>query len=420
MNRENTNKSDINDTTWDFRGEDTKNLTHGFHNYPAMMIPQVARRLMREYKPSTGKGILLDPFCGSGTSLVEAKVHGLNAYGIDINPLARLIAHVKTNPIPHSALEKTLQSILWDFDQEVNRADISIPDLFNLDYWFAKPVAVNLQALANAIGQVDDINIKDFFLIPFSETVREVSYTRNSEFKLYRIPQNRLAKHNPNVINVFHKKALRNIQGMQEFNRVYKERCWTRILDEDTRLQTSIPESSVDLVVTSPPYGDSKTTVAYGQYSRLSLQWLGYDYKETRSIDKKALGGVMAHRQDVASLSVTLAATIDLVAKSDERRADEVYSFYKDFEQCFIEIARVVKSGGYVCLVVGNRTVKGIRIPTDQIFIDMSTRHGLKYLKTIYRNIPNKRLPLRNSPSNVAGMTSPTILKESIVILRKE
>lgn len=412
------NPSGMDDPTWDFRGANTKELTHCFHNYPAMMIPQVARRLIHNYGPGHQQGILLDPFCGSGTSLVEAKVRGLNAYGIDINPLARLLARVKTTSIPGSKLSKALNEILNGYDAKIKEGKLDVPDFFNIDYWFSEQAMFQLQALIESINQIKEINIKEFFLVPFSETVREVSYTRNSEFKLFRMPTEKLGKHKPEVKGIFREKVLRNIQGMSDFNRVQKSKVWTKVLDEDTRTQTGIPASSVDLVVTSPPYGDSKTTVAYGQFSRLSLQWMGYDYKESRSIDKQALGGRVTARQHPEVLSKTLEQILSRIAASSEPRADEVFSFYWDFDLCFSEIARVMKPGGYICMVVGNRTVKGHTIPTDEIFVEMSQRHDMVHQKTLFRNIPNKRMPSRNSPTNIAGKTSSTILKESILIFK--
>ena len=76
------------DMSWDFRKSNTKEYTHCFHNYPAMMIPQVARKLLERY--GVPGGWLLDPYCGTGTSMVEASLFGMNAIGCDINPLVRL------------------------------------------------------------------------------------------------------------------------------------------------------------------------------------------------------------------------------------------------------------------------------------------------------------------------------------------
>ena len=82
---------------WEYRTANTKEYTHGIHPYPAMMIPQVARRLIQDY--GREEGVLLDPYCGTGTTLLEAMLANLDSIGTDLNPLARLIARTKTAPI---------------------------------------------------------------------------------------------------------------------------------------------------------------------------------------------------------------------------------------------------------------------------------------------------------------------------------
>ena len=95
------------DDTWDFRTANTKQYTHCFHSYPAMMIPQVAARILDEFGKNAK--LLFDPYCGTGTSLVEANLIGINAIGTDINPLARLIAKVKTTVISIESLDSHLK-----------------------------------------------------------------------------------------------------------------------------------------------------------------------------------------------------------------------------------------------------------------------------------------------------------------------
>ncbi|MEM3827929.1 MAG: DNA methyltransferase [Conexivisphaerales archaeon] len=87
----------IEDENWDFAGEDTQYFTHGLHPYPARMVPQIAGRLLRRLVHVND--VVLNPFCGSGGVLVEARLVGLNSIGIDINPLACLLAEVKSSPI---------------------------------------------------------------------------------------------------------------------------------------------------------------------------------------------------------------------------------------------------------------------------------------------------------------------------------
>ena len=96
---------------WDFKGEHTKEYTHGFHTYPAMMIPQIARKLINLYGKEAKT--LLDPFCGSGTSIVEASLtpHIKKIYATDLNPLATLLTNIKTTPISIGLLEDTYNEI---------------------------------------------------------------------------------------------------------------------------------------------------------------------------------------------------------------------------------------------------------------------------------------------------------------------
>lgn len=92
---------------WDFKSYQTKTYTHGFHTYPAMFIPQVARKLIEVF--SSEHDTVCDIFCGSGTTLVESSLLNRNSIGIELNPLAVLIAKVKTTPIDPQTLTNNLK-----------------------------------------------------------------------------------------------------------------------------------------------------------------------------------------------------------------------------------------------------------------------------------------------------------------------
>jgi len=397
--------------SWDFKESDTKEFTHCIHTYPAMMIPQIARRLIYLYGKESKT--LLDPFMGSGTSLVEASLvpHIKEAYGFDLNPLAYLISKVKTTPINLEILEKELPHILNTKEYE------ELPKFKNLEFWFKPKVIENLAILKTAINKIPDNDTKDFFKVVLSETIRNVSNTRNSEFKLYRMEKEKLEKYNPNVFLEFEKIAKQNINGMKEYIKVRTSK------KTEPKLFSSMDElpiknESIDIIVTSPPYGDSKTTVAYGQFSRLALEWL--DYKNITSLDNRLLGGKASKKIEVKINSPTLKKTIDKIKDKDEKRAREVLSFYEDFDKVIIQLNRVLAKNGFVCFVVGNRTIKGINIPTDKIMSEMFMDCGdYKYLETYTRAIPNKRMPSLNSPSNKIGDKVTTMCNEFIFVLQK-
>ena len=403
---------------WDYASADTKTHTHCYHIYPAMMIPQVARRLIHTY----GKGaeLLLDPFCGSGTSLVEARLAGLNAVGLDINPFAVLLARTKTADYDPILVRKQAHALRNYVDDLLKHGiQPEPPQFFNIDYWFKPEAKRDLALLRYAIEQAIPTETRDFFLVAFAATVRESSNTRLDEYKLYRIPESKLHAYTPRVFETFWERVGRNLRGLEEFFQERVPATHVQIYERDLRQGIPLPTATVDLIVTSPPYGDSQTTVAYGQFSRLVLQWLGYDDDTAKSIDRRALGGKIAPVQ-ARYESPSLATALEAIAQACPKRAKQVNQFYDDFALCFPEITRVVKPNGYACFVVGNRTVKGVRIPTDQILIEIASCFGWRHLTTHHRNIPNKRMPLRNSPTNKAGELSPTMTEEHIVILQKQ
>ena len=409
------------DSSWDFASADTKEFTHCFHSYPAMMIPQVARKLLKLYgKEST---TLVDPFMGSGSVLVEGEIHPTigKMYGLDINPLTMLIANVKVTPIKPEKLEAEFASLMENVKSKKN-LDLGFYNLNNINFWFKQNVISDLSKLKSAIDEIENKNIKNFFLTCFSQTTRKVSNTRQGEFKLYRIEEKKLEEHAPNVFGIFEAIVSKNIKGMTAYYsniKLLDKDIKVNTFKEDSRLKTSIPSDSCDILVTSPPYGDSRTTVAYGQFSRLSSQLLGYPYEEIRKVDQLGLGGKPIPINDSLQ-SDHLKESLDKISAIDNLRALDVFSFYYDFDKCIDEINRIMKTGAYLCFVVGNRTVKGIQIPTDDIITELFVARGnYEHIKTYIRKIPNKKMPKANSPTNVKGQTSSTMNEEYIVILKK-
>jgi DNA modification methylase len=405
------------DFSWDFRQSNTKTLTHCYHNYPAMMIPQVAERILTEYGAQAA--LLFDPYCGTGTSLVEANLKGINAVGTDLNPLARLIAQTKTAKINLQILDlylKDFSDYLFSLMFKLDKVSVVIPQVKNLDFWFDKSVQEKLAVIKEFILQISDNDVANFFKVAFSETVRESSWTRNSEFKLFRMTAEQMQKFNPDVFGLMQNKLARNHTGLKAFL-AERPKAESRVFGFNTAEKIeNIADESVDIVVTSPPYGDSRTTVAYGQFSRLANEWL--DVESANQVDNNLMGGRKQAR--VCSFnSRALNESLDKISAVDEKRAKEVSSFYSDYKNSIKNIAPVIISGGYACYVVGNRNVKGITLPTDEITKNFFENQGFEHIETVIRNIPNKRMPSKNSPSNVVGKTGETMSNEFIVIMQK-
>jgi len=407
------------DETWDFKGVDTKEFTHCFHAYPAMMIPQVARRIISEF--GSGVNEIFDPYCGTGTSLVEANLAGINAVGTDLNPLARLLASAKTTLIDIHLLQEHIhqfRDLTFNLDFTLQIPEAPVPEIKNAEFWFSPLALRKLAFVRSFILEISQPEIQNFFFVAFSETVRESSYTKKREFKLVR---NREIDpdFNPNVFGIMESKLQRNLSGLARYQSAPGAKGSSRIFDFNT--VDGIPsgifrDGLVDMVVTSPPYGDSSTTVAYGQYSRLANEWLGVT--DANQIDNRLMGGRKS-KSPRHALSPLVEEVCNIITAEDPKRALDVIAFYQDYAASIANVAATIRPGGYACYVVGNRTVKGLTIPTDEITARLFEANGFRHLKTNVRNIPGKRMPLKNSPSNVPGQTGATMKNEYIVICQK-
>lgn len=454
---------------WDFKNDDVREYTHGIHNYPAMMVCPISRNIIRLIQDIKPVYTLMDPFMGSGTVLVEGMLAGVNEiYGSDINPFAVYLSTVKTNRLDINELQKEVNDLYdrildkyslysmqineadgiirfkYDLDLTAkdgwgkdapkylrsfvtdNQIDIPIPDFKNIGYWFKPKVILLLSLIREEIKKIADKKIREFVFVAFSETIRFVSNRRNGEFKMFRMKANKVDEFNPDVIKEFTTILDRNIEKMNSFNEACEEKdvkCNIHISDESASTLDYVPDEFIDLVITSPPYGDSRTTVAYGEYSRLSLQWLdlyNLTEKEIMGIDKSLMGGMKYRNGFEYNIpSQTLRDSLERIKDIDLERAGDVFSFYSDLRDSIKNIAQKTKSGGYQFWVVGNRTVKGKLLLTDQIISEIAQSYQLEHVYTVDRNIINKVMPSQNSPTNEVGKKASTMTNEHIVVLRK-
>lgn len=407
------------DDTWNFQTANTKEYTHCYHTYPAMMIPQVARTLIEQYAPKGKCELLFDPYMGSGTSLVEASIKGINCVGTDINPLARLIAQAKITHFNTSEIEKHLSEVqLFSFiyqSENVKNTDFS--RISNYSFWYSDDVLLKLSFISQFIDNIEVEN-QLFFKIALSEVVREVSFTRNGEFKRFKMAADKIKTFRPDVFRLFEDKLTRNLKGLQEYNSIKNNLC-IQTLDFNTVLdipQEILPNNSVDMIVTSPPYGDSHTTVAYGQFSRWANEW--FNLPNAKNLDNLLMGG--KRQKEAIFETQTIKNELQQIEQADCKRYSEVVAFLNDYYNSIKNIAPAVRSGGRICYVVGNRNVKGVQIPLDYFTAEMFEKQGFNHDKTIVRRIPNKRMPSKTSPTNKPGAKVDTMSNEYIVIMTKK
>jgi hypothetical protein len=391
------------------------------------MIPQITDTLLEIFIEtgvvSTGE-VVYDPFVGSGTTIVSAKQAQLHGVGNDINPYAVKLTQTKTNPIRQS----DLQSIWFDITENILSTldSISAGDYTDTNInsgWFPEKQESQLLYIRSQLDDLEDsyrVELVRPFRIILGTIARKCSFQRNGEYKRYRMPEEDRETHNPSVKELFIETGDSVVDRLIQFSNSYEETPEAEIYLEDSR-DSSVPDASVDAVITSPPYGDHDTTVAYGQFSRdPSIIAFGNTKSEMLDVDKTGLGGRYSEA-DVTNLvakSDTLAKTVEELDAVDGR-SDDALQFFQDYFLVMEDVHRVLKQNQPVVWVVANRTMSRVPIPTQLITKELCESIGFSHSITLPRSIPSKTLPWDNAPENETGNTGSLMADENIVILTK-
>lgn len=408
------------DMSWAFEGADTKYLTHDIHRYPAKFIPQLARRIIEEY---SNKGeIILDPFCGSGTALLEARLVERHAIGVDLNPVAYYVSKVKTNPINPQQLKK-----MWDkFSHKLSPIfgfnmvePYPLPEkaLEVLSAWIPEKQLQDMRRLFTLIMGVDDEQFKDFLLVAFSNIQKNCSWWLMKSVK----PTRDFKKKVPDVIPTFVKQVEKMIKKNNQLWEVLKHsKTWVRVFKADTRQLSSFVRDTVDLILFSPPY---VTSYEYVDVHKLSIIWLE-QVKELRELKQYFIGSVSARPKNVKVRSQIAMDIVNELSRKDKRLAKAVKTYFEDMQLSFEEMDKVLKDGGVVAIVIGNTKLKSVDVKNAEVFAEMFMNMGYELERVIKRPIPSKNLPTVRDPktgkfTSVRNHHVKVYPHEFILLLRK-
>jgi hypothetical protein len=420
---------------WSFRGNAAREHSHGYFQYPAMMVPEMISDLIRtiiEVKPSTKA--ILDPFAGSGTVLTEAMLQGRDFLARDVNPLAVLLCKVKRGPFfPEAMREKAADLLDRIKNDKKQRIEVAFP---GRDKWFAASAAIELSRIRRAIEIEPMLWARRFFWIALAETVRTSSNSRTSTFKLHIRSEAERATRDVKPVDTFTTVLQDNLESLDaltaellEHNHLDRGHYDGTVVVEqhDARVEKSNGTTRYDLLVTSPPYGDNVTTVPYGQHAYLPLQWIELSdiddaidadcIKTTHEIDFRSLGGsrrnAIKRTKDLKEISPSFAATLKALADEPIDRSTRVAGFIKDLNASLDPILKLLRRNSYLIWTVGNRRVAKRPVPLDAILSELLQERKVVPIAAISRDIPTKRMAVKNS------ITS-TMDAESILVFRKD
>ena len=410
----------------------TERYTHYIHPYPAKLLPSIPYFFLNTEKFCPRNGVVLDPFCGSGTVLLEAILSGRNALGADSNPIARLISEAKTKYIDADTLHLSLNCILKKaYKDKLDR----LFDFPNRDYWFTHNAQIQLARLLYAIKAIKNHSIKVFYLTCFSNIVKKASYADPRIYVPVKIkPErfhdrpalfNQLIKKSEslkdiNVYDLFKAVSLENIQRVGTLESVSCENT-VNLVSSDARFLSKkiggkerLEDESVDLVLTSPPYAGAQK---YIRSSRLSLNWLGMgDSSCIKNLESKNIGRECFDKNELLINKTGVIDAdylIDKIKTIDKTRACIVSTYLNEMRKAIKESYRVLKKGGFMILVVGSNKVCGYDFNTPLFLNKIAEEFGMQTELQLVDSIKKYgMITIRNTTASI-------IESEYIIVLKK-
>ena len=377
------------DPSWAFAGKtrkETAYITHGYHRYPAKFIPQIVFRLAEKYTKKND--LIVDPFGGCGTTMVEAKVMGRKSIGVDINPVAVLIAKVKSTPIDPLKLEKEFIDLKYKLSSYNSKTKIKILEHERIDYWFKPEEKRKLAFILSEISKIKNQDVRDFFYCGFSNILKNCSIWMQKSNK----PTRDFKKKPSEPFQAFYRQIKMMLRGNAKFYELLKEKnnlkTFCKIYCTDAR-KIPTKNNTVSLIVTSPPY---VTSYEYADLHQLSALW--FEYTKNISDFRKRFIGTSHNGVKEIILNSKIAEKIKQdLEKKNKKLAKEVTIYFSEMNQCFKEMKRILKKNGQACIVIGNTSLKGVEILNAEVFAEQMQNLGFKIDDIIKREIPSKNLP---------------------------
>jgi SAM-dependent methyltransferase len=398
-------------------------LTHWIHSYPAKMFHRIPQTILDQLSAKKKLNIL-DPFCGSGTVLLESIIRGHHAVGIDVNPLARLISKVKVTPLEAEGLVKLSRTILGGAKKR--KAKVMPHEV--LDFWFKAESREALESLRNQILRVEQPSDREFFSVCLSSIVRRASFADPTipppvrlNPRRARLANNRYKRHleaaqsinKQDVFDLFQLVAERNIMRMRSLTNIRGLGSAIICSDSSEAANTGLKDASVDLVITSPPYCGAQK---YARSTRLEMLLLGHSRDAISDVDRKTLGTERVSRKVRFEPPGGLPGASRIFRMIDARNSvrANIFATYSSYIVRFAEeLFRVLKPGGEAFVTFGADWVAGVRVDCSQLFARAATLNGLAHISTLIDSIPSRGMI-------TARHTSAALIKdERVVWVRK-
>lgn len=422
---------------------------HYIHYYPGRIYPYIPLYILSLADFSDLDGYVLDPFAGSGTILLESIINPIlkrNAFGVEINPIARLISKVKTTVIDFSEIDRLMRELFTLYSRREDTSEY-VPRFDNLNFWFSYNAIEKLSKLRYAIERLDaSEEYKDFFWVCFSSIVRKVSKAdpyipppvllklkkyKNNPHKYQKLQNFLKDAKNPNVWTLFenavknNRVKIENLSKIEELknSKIKAEVIWDdakniqigRLVERgrlDKNYTKRLP-SNIDIIFTSPPY---LTAQKYIRTNKLELYWLGYTKDELIELERNSIGSErISAKSEITSFGVdSIDSLVDYALSKDKARGIMVYKYFENMIKVLDKMNGLLNENGYAIFVVGNNKVLGKKANTYRLLTDAAIKLNFSEVVTLKDEIRTRSM--MTSRNGTGGL----IKEEYIIILKKK
>lgn len=359
------------------------------HPFPARMAPEIALEKIQSLNPDQ---TVLDPMAGSGMVLAQAVRYGINAIGLDLDPLAELISRVGTTPVDEDEAKAGLNTLLGQCAKM--SGEVFLPWIDEdaettnfINFWFAPKQKAQLRNLSFHLF-AQPINVSDNVRNAIKVALSRLIITKEPKASLARDtahsrPHRTIQKNDFDVLSAMPPSLDHVLSALG----VSSIKAKAKTFLGDARHLTVVENDTIDCIVTSPPYLNA---IDYMRGHRLSLVWLGYRLGELRKIREVTIG---SERSLNSMLSENFAEILaELGLDQFENKSKKMLSrFFSDMVQHAKEAYRVLKKGSIGTYVIGNSTIRGTYVRNSELLKRAGTLAGFEVLMETEREIPAHR-----------------------------
>ncbi|MBN1975838.1 MAG: site-specific DNA-methyltransferase [Anaerolineae bacterium] len=429
----------------DFHSHDSGYASHNFHSFPAKFPPQLPRKFI---KVLTNPGdTVLDPMAGSGTTILEAFLTNRKGIAFDIDPLAALLSRVKVTPLDPKQASLVGNVIMKQATLSVRSRREKIKKALEtrwpassrkfVDYWFAYETQIELMALVMEIEKITDANIRAFFDLVFSSIIItknggvsqafDLAHTRPHRAKIVISRSGQVLLGHDLIGSEsqrikFLTKTLK--APLEEFKKRFHQNLKNILVPGTGEAPSSVSfgdaqrlplaDSSIDLIVTSPPYASN--AIDYMRAHKFSLVWMGYPIDDLGQKRKEYIGGEAITNVDFERLPDRTSDVVIDVTKRDERKGNVLHRYYSEMTRSLREMFRVLKPGKAAIVVVGSSIMRERDTETHTCLADIGRSIGFEVPLIGVRKLDrNRRMMPAGSRLNLKSQIQQRMHEEYVI-----